>query len=367
MKSPFSLIQRIEIILLVIILLNQQARSWFDLFFHNDNDIHEKNENSVSKKSSGVRVSNNTIISNTSNVILTSSSPMYYLSTQEGLIAHLRYIQALSAVAKYYDRRILLVPFSSIHYPDVPDVNLCDYFHFPNHISCINDSSVSLLQQMDCVYTGYSQYNSDSGIPRFIKVERTNNFDFKTVDCLAGQILYHSGNFPRGKISVQSLFEQGFFKIIHKYRILLQDAVNILRNKNSANSTVIAVTHWRRGDELETRCKRGKNSTVNCGTAYTLMEHFEKKIQLDLRPSNDKFLVKYVATNERNVEHLNPLWEHGYTSFKSLEISQKFQNLDSVARFLIDLMLMCSADYFISWGYTLVYHYTTYCRRFHKW
>jgi hypothetical protein len=286
----------------------------------------------------------------------------YYLSTQEGIIAHLRYLQVLSYIANYYNRLIILTPFTSIHYPDLDSVNLCDYFDFPSHIRCTTTSHIDILTSKRCIYTGFSKLNNDSGIPRYIHINRTNDFHYDKIECLAGQVLYTSGHFPRDKISHSQIVDQGFFRIKEKYKVLFFSAKSTLLGNNS----VYAVSHWRRGDQLDNRCKMVNGQSINCKTADDMIQEFEKRLKIKAKSNYSEVIFKYVATNEENRTTLSYLQTRGLKLFGDIENGmdiQQLKSLTSVVRFLIDLMLMCDATYYVSWGHTLVFHYVDYCRK----
>lgn len=98
------------------------------------------------------------------------------------------------------------------------------------------------------------------------------------------------------------------------------------------------VVHWRRGDQLSTRCVQGKDNSVNCGSAANLIDK--------VRSSTDDSSI-YIATNEHSKSpHLDELTSAGFKTFKD----SNFLHLGPVESFLIEVYMMISATTFLGWG-----------------
>lgn len=108
----------------------------------------------------------------------------------------------------------------------------------------------------------------------------------------------------------------------------------------SANYTVV---HWRRGDQLSSRCRQRKDQSVNCGDASELIEEVG-------RLSRDHLV--YVATNEDpRSQDSKTLRQHGYLLFD--ERLSSFRH-GSVGSFLLEVQLMLDATTYLGWGVSIV-------------
>ena len=67
----------------------------------------------------------------------TSTRPLLYLSTNEGILSHLLQLQQLWSLTHMLNRTLAPVSFhSSSHFPDVEWIHLCDIFDLPSDIIC---------------------------------------------------------------------------------------------------------------------------------------------------------------------------------------------------------------------------------------
>ena len=91
--------------------------------------------------------------------------------------------------------------------------------------------------------------------------------------------------------------------------------------------------HWRRGDQLATKCKAEWDTSVNCGSAQDLRRLVDKKLQ-------GRAWHVYVATNERDSETLTQLTAFGYKLQSDIRV--KF---DSLEAFFADIFLVgCASE-----------------------
>ena len=94
---------------------------------------------------------NNSLIKDM-NIKLSTQSPIYWVPTQEGILSQLSQLQTLYNIATITSRKVIIESFQSpVHYGN-EEINLCDYFLFPNIISCMNHSDFAYTK--NCVIIG---------------------------------------------------------------------------------------------------------------------------------------------------------------------------------------------------------------------
>lgn len=98
------------------------------------------------------------------------------------------------------------------------------------------------------------------------------------------------------------------------------------------------VVHWRRGDQLVTRCAKHKDLSVNCASPRDFVDHVR---------SQTSDAIVYVATNEQNEDTLQYLHGRGLLTFSSV-LPAHNESLPVV--FAIEVWLMQFADRFQGWG-----------------
>ena len=125
-------------------------------------------------------------------------------------------------------------------------------------------------------------------------------------------------------------------------------ALSTFGNVNSIGGTTYTVVHWRRGDQLKTRCSYKRDQSVNCGSAEELIRAVRKW-------TKDK--IVYIATNEPpdSVEY-KALQSSGYALFDSIKeavvVANQGLGLSMVDTFALEWALMVDASTFIGFGLT---------------
>ena len=96
--------------------------------------------------------------------------------------------------------------------------------------------------------------------------------------------------------------------------------------------------HWRRGDQLTTRCKIRQDVSVNCQSANQLIKMIKRYT------SNN---ITYIATNENShSKELEILRRNGY----KLSSDVSLLSLQNISLLAIEVSLMLDSDIFLSWG-----------------
>jgi len=340
---------------------------------------------------------------------------IYYVPTDEGIISHLRQYDMLWNIGLAVNRTIKVSPFNSFHYPDVKSINLCKHFELDS-VNCINDNSTKVFKDHNCIYTGLSHPASHYGWSEKMPVSQT--FNYSIIDCLAGPLNLDIGKYPPFKR--QHIPSGKIFKT--RYLELFEIAKDIL---GITNDTLLVVVHWRRGDQLTTRCpiidgepntkiKPEKiDHTLNCGTVKEFIEQVnfnvrkflgthsnssnsvfehspisnistnsrieifnglrvETKVTTSViteRTSmiNDTSINKrllYVATNEKDEKQLQEIKGIPAKLFGDIAAGLAKRNivLNSMEIFILELVIMCQASYLFAWGESALHRFLHNCR-----
>jgi hypothetical protein len=284
-----------------------------------------------------------------------NSEYFYYVSSGEGVISHLAQLYAVWLTATAINRSVYMCGFHSGHYEDVKYVYMCDLFILPANIDCVSAPSTTILTIYNCTYTtGQKQCEWKDGV----KQVQFADINFKEVECFAGTAHTSDKLLSTYESTVKEKFLAPPF-FMKKYLNLFPMVKSILGLTSGEYMTV----HWRRGDYLSKRCGENDHS-VNCGNETDFVKVVREEIkQLS---SNHRMRV-YVATNEADPDIIDYLHSNGFEMNGRLKkhFAKLNMELTSVDLFMVDLMLMCDAKYFMGWGSaTSIDHYFVfkYCR-----
>jgi hypothetical protein len=218
----------------------------------------------------------------------------------------------------YFNRTIFVMPLTSAHYDNV-SVSFCDLFELPHAISCprVDDPRLN-----------------------FTLTYRLRSFGSKLLEARTPGIVWN-GRVP-------------FFPRTHNIRDVIVRSVDLsmrlrltpakleLFEKCKAALGILpdmtyTVVHWRRGDQLETRCAMRLDLSVNCEDAMGLIKRVREF-------SRDK--IVFVATNEKpSSPELDVLEENGFKIFRSTNI-----DLPLIDILMVETALMVDATTFLAWG-----------------
>jgi len=106
----------------------------------------------------------------------------------------------------------------------------------------------------------------------------------------------------------------------------------------TTTTSSFTVVHWRRGDQLTTRCKGQKDRSVNCADSLAL-------IDLVRQNSNDSLI--YIATNEKNSAEIENLRNASFVVFQDTGLVNKVTPMEA---FILEVTLMIEASTFLGWG-----------------
>lgn len=297
---------------------------------------------------------------------------LYYVPADEGLFSKLHQTQTMWYNLNQQENSTTLVienkwSWNNYHYPDLKaPISLCDIFELPSSIQCV---TIGETKPSWCDNAPYLQYGEKGD-------EIRSNLDLKKIDCYKGVVNTDEKldlNFP-------------LFNFKEKYLTLLP-LIKFALGLGSGSE--YAVVHWRRRD----KCTPGDGlpncytRSPNCATPSELVTSVHSllttatanttsKEHLHNRPKrrgggsgrrqriNKAFssVQVLVATNERNDSTLNALESLGFKVLRNTTYPfvNLFSSLDLV---VIEMMLMCDANYLIGWCYSEIHVFAEKCRR----
>ena len=177
------------------------------------------------------------------------------------------------------------------------------------------------------------------------------------------------------------IFQPKFHENAHVAKVNL----GVQEHKSHKKVRSYMVVHWRRGDQLTTRCRKGKNGkapvdqSYNCDSAKTLISEIERVLasgyiqgdkahdffwrekgntQFRKHPE-DPLPVVYISTNQdlRKVEDgktFRQLFqEAGFKTFKDLGLD----NANDLDEFTTELFMMVDSDFFMAWGTSSIHNF----------
>mmetsp|Transcript_32388 Transcript_32388/g.44237 ORF Transcript_32388/g.44237 Transcript_32388/m.44237 type:complete len:354 (-) Transcript_32388:231-1292(-) len=291
------------------------------------------------------------------------SNELVYISTDEGLLSHFRQLQEMWSISKVVNRNIITPYFMSSHFPDV-NVSMCKIFEIPSEVTCLPFGPEEARLKYKCIE---------------MKNVKSDHFDFRRDKCISGSVNLNYGfNVPGNKnLKFKRVtFDKSYRKLYSEARLKLMAMVvgngSAGMNEISYLSKALVVVHWRRGDQLGYRCQRKLDTTVNCRTPeefittvktqLTLLVHSKSKTkatkQQQNRPISMESDIIYVATNENNTQSLTKIRKAGFKTFDDLNLTK----LNVLDRFVVELLLVCNANYFIHFGFSEMAGFSKQCR-----
>lgn len=265
----------------------------------------------------------------------TSQKKMKFLiwfSNNDGIFSQFLQMKIMHYVAQNINKRTLLIaPIRSLHMPN-QTIILCDLFQLPITIQCFNN---------DDIYN-WNYYNKDIKCLTDIKVNimlksnsYSNNIEKHDIVCYRGLVPF-LGTLTR-RDAVLNAVDFAIPNLILN-KIYRESFLTFKKNLgfNNNNYTVI---HWRRGDQLSSRCKQGRDLSVNCNDASYLISFVHSHVQ-------DKLV--YIATNEKNaINELHLLTNAGFLIYNH---SYSIGTNDDLSIFMLEIALMLDSTTFLGWG-----------------
>lgn len=240
------------------------------------------------------------------------------------------------------NRRVVAVSWTSKrHYHDVDSISLCDIFSLPSSVECTAKSNVTIFSEHDCLYIGTSHKPSDYG---WDNIPKSISFEYKDVDCIAGPASPNVGIYPsmtrKNIVSPETqLFTDRYLNILPK--ILAVFGVDYAKG--------YTIVHWRRGDQLETRCNGKIDKSVNCGSIDDFLKELEYNLEVYV-PFNKGPIPTYIATNEKSSQSIKKIQENNYFVFDDIKKGLKEMSFTSLDIFVFELMMMIDCTYLFAWG-----------------
>jgi hypothetical protein len=246
---------------------------------------------------------------------------LYWRANTAGLISQFLQFKVVYQNTQSHHKQLVVVPSKSEHYPGV-SITLCEIFVLPEPISC-------------------------SAVPDTVPCQKdfylalTNS---KANTCYNGRVFFGTvpkGSGPEFMLRAVDLPVSMTFAPVHQQRFqAFRAAAGI--DKTSANSVLYTVVHWRRGDQLAGRCKRGLDASVNCGHAADLVRK--------VRQHSNHSLI-YVSTNEpQDSPEMHLLRREGFVTYHDVATASLPGEIDALSVFAIEMQLMLDADLFLAWG-----------------
>ena len=272
--------------------------------------------------------------------VVQSTTPfMYIMDYFEGICAILlrasyAYVQLAS------DQAMILSKSSSLHYPDLEEISVCDYLELPERIQCDTTHSNEELKNMSSAL-GCEKYT------------------FKILHALGDQLNISGMTCVEGVLPIDNNFRfpWNYHQSIWQLFTELSAAMNL-------DPHTVAF-HWRRGDQLSTRCRIGVDTSVNCSP----VELFLRKVNATLLMLEDLGFslgsVKvFIATNEGDDTVLRNFEELGYYHSGQLKgfLHTRNRTANSLELFLLDTMIMCYASWFNYYGISTVDAFVESCK-----
>lgn len=262
-------------------------------------------------------------------VVATSTSTMlppklYWVPNNAGLFSHFLQLKIMYYKSLEFRRKLVVVPTKSPHYGN-RTIDMCSVFLFskdaiiceplPSSVSCFRD------------------------YPSLVAGNRSS-FDI----CYDGTITF--GTPARGRRFVLQAVDLPFLLELNPKHLLLASQFKVaLRQTTDAygQSFSYTVVHWRRGDQLQGRCSRHVDASVNCADAAALVRKVKE---------NTEDTVIYVATNEpQDSSEMAYLRKKGFLTYSDIAHNiTAFRGADVFEVLSVEVSLMLGADTFLAWG-----------------
>lgn len=258
-------------------------------------------------------------------------------SNSAGLFSQYVQTKILYAVTKVYSNRtLLLAPFKSPHYGNAP-FHLCSVFVFPDDIQCSYNLSPQVEDGSGCYQDNFGKHQLAGA---FLGRSEASL-------CYSGKLPLFAAKHNRDAILRAINLDNIPLKLSPNYAGGIQEAYNKLGLRFGEQSELFTVVHWRRGDQLRTRCKAKLDHSVNCFGAKELIDEISKY------NTNQSGLV-YIATNEEaDSPELLLLREAGYKTSSDIATATTAQASSKevdMSLFVVEVHLMMTASTFLSWG-----------------
>ena len=250
-----------------------------------------------------------------------------WVGDKDGLVSHFLQLKIYALLASTYQRVLYVSPIFSIHYGNRP-THLCDVFDLRAvpFVRCIDAVAESCsLQMTPAVLASPAQRVCYKGpLPNILAAANRKESVLRAVNLTNIQLRLNDKYAPVLMAVKQALGVGGGAAGEGQGeggRRALRAGVTSAKEAKTASAQALprasaqyTVAHWRRGDQLRTRCKAQRDLSVNCGSAADLIAAIR-------RLSNDS--IVYVATNEAATsDEYAALLQAGFRLFSSVKVRQ---------------------------------------------
>lgn len=227
----------------------------------------------------------------------------------------------------YLNSTLVLIPTTSKHYGNMR-INLCKLFNLSPGILCGRAP-----KYVKCRYR----------MPEVVFTDNVTEF------CYSGTIMFsnysHTNENPRPHIlkAIELDMRLNFSSYSLKYWDAFVEAFGV-KSLPLSGFDHLTVVHWRRGDQLRSRCLERTDTSVNCGTASELID--------EIKASKAQEEIVYIATNERpSSRQMKKLRAEGYLAYNDLILNIGNDSLpNSIQILAMEVKLMMMAKTFLAWG-----------------
>ena len=289
---------------------------------------------------------------------------LVWLGTEEGIASRYEGIESMRGLAFSLNKTLVIVNGNCGHYRSLEKnpkghYSLCHVFNFPNSISCLDAPVGVVVQKLACACPRSESWKQQGvrdwtdNIHQYGLRDRHEHLvkridgispamdDAKKISCLVSR----GDPFSRYMSQIPVKIQHRFLQAVEMAEARLF--------RNNSTSTLIVV-HWRRKDQMTTRCSSNhgspiSDSSINCASTSLEFIQYIRNVT-STAPSNSTAI--YIATNEENQKIINDLSNAGLWTFKDLGFSSTVAS--PIDRFIIELALMARATTFLGWGVTAV-------------
>ena len=294
----------------------------------------------------------------------------------------------MAHIAELWNRILVILPYQSIHTKDIGNIDLCSIFNFsssqiicedvkdPLHARSDNDSDSNMNMNINMNMTIAEKHrkflkNCKTFLRRDRKYGSIKHLCFKGLVWGPSNILGLEDKIDIMEYEPRLVFNQ-------KYKdLFLRIKQSALKHYNIENA---AVVHWRRGDQLNSRCSKNwqglRDFSVNCMDTASFMQDVRTHLKEPPYPGMLSWQQKenlkqpqsavLVATNEKNQTILDELRAQNFIPLVDIINNYKPTNEDedvlfnstfsSIDEFIVETQFMIQAPEFISYGISQVLH-----------
>ncbi len=219
-------------------------------------------------------------------------------SNDAGLFSHFFQTKYMNQVAKSLNRTLIIVPYhDTVHAKNISHVNLCDIFDFSKEqITCPqNRSDIMPLLKMRCskLFSSLEHQTTMKNVCFNGKIFGTSGI-VSLEDRLAINNVTPRLKFNQSNVVIFNQIKDSFLygstgvtaanSITNSNNFGTIAAVNSITNSKSGlkgikSTPLFLVVHWRRGDQLTTRCtpkwKGVRDYSINCQSVVALVNDIQ--------------------------------------------------------------------------------------------